>query len=432
MNNLHSVRNIFISNGGALPANNAAITAVTSGQVAVIGADMTALNPAGGDTITTQPSIFLVEGKTGVADGVDYAKRSFKIGGTNVASYKAESYVPAQREVWAIGYNRKTAAGLIEVNNDTNYHFTIRFKNDKFLYSQRPEVLNVNFQSHATTNTQLSLATTIAASINNSSFKVELIAVVVGNGTGVYGLTAASAWGVEITGRDVNQFASSTYTPNKVYFSCHVDDSSGFGTTTTCTQIQAFSYGSGTYDQISTLEAKYAAYEGVTNRRLWPVPSIDPSASSSLILSAVIGVNQTGTTGQDVVTFASTIAAIIRPGEKVEIDSVNYEVKYIMGDGTGVGAANAVVLTSLLTTTTAATNVTKLRLKYDTINIDVVDSIVTPTGVVASANKQVIIAVPAINAGGAYNTLSTAGTNLKALLDGWMTTTPLAPANISI
>jgi hypothetical protein len=425
MNNLHSVRNIFISNGEGLPTNNAAITAVTSGQVAVIGSDMTALNPAGGDTITTQPSIFLVEGKTGVADGVDYAKRSFKIGGTNVTGYKAESYAPAQREVWAIGYSRKTSTGLIEVNNDSNYHFTIRFKNDKFLYSQRPEVLNVNFQSNATTNTQLSLATTIAASINNSSFKVELIAVVVGNGTGVYGLTAASAWGVEITGRDVNQFASSTYTPNKVYFSCHVDDSSGFGTTTTCTQIQAFSYGSGTYDQISTLEAKYAAYEGVTNRRLWPVPSIDPSASSTLILSAAIGVNVSATISEDVVTFASTVAAIVRPGEKVEINSVNYEIKYFI-------STTVAVLTTTVAGTFSAANVCKVRLKYDTINIDVVDSIVTPTGVVASANKQVIIAVPAITAGGAYNSLSTAGTNLKALLDGWMATTPLAPANISI
>lgn len=425
MNNLHSVRNIFISNGSALPANNAAITAVTSGQIAVFGGDMTALNPAGGDTITTQPNIFLVEGKTGVADGVDYAKRSFKIGGTSITGYSAESYAPAQREVWAIGYNRKTLAGLIEVNNDTNYHFTIRFKNDKFLYSQRPEVLNVNFQSNATTNTQLSLATTIAASINNSSFKVELIAVVVGNGTGVYGLTSASAWGVEITSKDVNQFASSTYTPNKVYFSCHVDDSSGFGTTTTCTQIQAFSYGTGTYDQVSTLEAKYAAYEGVTNRRLWPVPSIDPSTSSTLILSAAIGVNVSATISEDVVTFASTVAAIVRPGEKVEINSVNYEIKYFI-------STTVAVLTTTVTGTFGAADVCKVRLKYDMINIDCVDTITTPTGVVASANKQVIIAVPAINTGGAYNALSTAGTNLKALLDGWMTTTPLAPANISI
>ena len=425
MNNLQSVRNIFISNGSALPANNAAITAVTSGQIAVFGGDMTALNPAGGDTITTQPNIFLVEGKTGVADGVDYAKRSFKIGGTSITSYNAESYVPAQREVWAIGYNRKTLSGLIEVNNDTNYHFTIRFKNDKFLYSQRPEVLNVNFQSNATTNTQLSLATTIAASINNSSFKVELTAVVVGNGTGVYGLTSASAWGVEITSKDVNQFASSTYTPNKVYFSCHVDDSSGFGTTTTCTQIQAFSYGTGTYDQVSTLEAKYAAYEGVTNRRLWPVPSIDPSTSSTLILSAAIGVNVSATISEDVVTFASTVAAIVRPGEKVEINSVNYEIKYFI-------STTVAVLTTTVTGTFGAADVCKVRLKYDMINIDCVDTITTPTGVVASANKQVIIAVPAINTGGAYNALSTAGTNLKALLDGWMTTTPLAPANISI
>lgn len=425
MNNLHSVRNIFISTGGALPANNAAITAVTSGQIAVFGNDMTALNPAGGDTITTQPNIYLVEGKTGSTDGVDYVKRSFKIGGTTITGYNAESYTPAQREVWAIGYDRKLVTGAIEVNNDTNYHFSIRFKNDKFLYSERPEVLNVNFTSNATTNTQLSLATTIAGSINSSSFNVELVAVVVGNGTGVYGLTAATAHGVEITSKDINQFASSTYTPNKVYFSCHVDDSSGFGTTTTCTQIQAFSYGNGTYDQVSTLEAKFAAYEGVTNRRLWPIPSIDASASSTLILSAAIGVNVSATISEDIVTFASTVAAIVRPGEKVEINSVNYEIKYFI-------SATVAVLTSPVLGTFGAGDVCKVRLKYDLINVALVDAISTPTGVVATANKQVIIAVPAINTGGAYNALSTAGTDIKAVLDAWMATTPLTPANISI
>ena len=78
------------------------------------------------------------------------------------------------------------------------------------------------------------------------------------------------------------------------------------------------------------------------------------------------------------------------------------------------------------------TSAAKVRYKYDTIAIEFNDAINTPTGVVAVANKSVVISVPAINAAGAYNSLSTAGTNLKAVLDGWMTTTPRAFANISI
>lgn len=117
--------------------------------------------------------------------------------------------------------------------------------------------------------------------------------------------------------------------------------------------------------------------------------------------------------------------------KKVEIHGVNYEIKYIKGDGTGVGAANAVVLTTVLTTSPAS-NACKVRYKYDTITIEYNDSINTPTGVTAVANKSVVIAVPAIDTGDAYSGLSLAGTDLKAILDGWMTTTPRAFANISI
>jgi hypothetical protein len=421
MNNLHRVQNIFISNGTDTLANNASVTTVTSGQIAVIGNDMTALNPAGGDSISTQPFIYLVEGKTG-SDAVDYLKRSFKIGGTQITSYEAESYTPAQREVWAIGYNRKTAAGLIELNNDTNYNFSIRFKNDKFNYSARPEVLNVNFQSPATA-TQLGIATTVAASINNGAYKSQLVAVVVGNGTGLYGLTGASAWGVEITAKDVNQFSTSTYTPNKVYFSVFVNDTSGFGTTTTCTQIQAFTYGTGTYDQISTMESKDAAYEGVVNRRLWPIPSIDASATSTLVLSAAIVPTVTGTSGEDTVTFSATVAAILRAGERVELGGVNYEIKYFI-------SSTVAVLTSVLTGALVAA-AAKVRLKYDVITIELNETINSPTAN-AIANKSIVIAVPAIDTGGAYNALSAVGTKIKAILDGWMATTPLAPPAISI
>lgn len=422
MNNLHRVQNIFISDGTALPSNNAAITAVAQGDIGVFGTDWTALNPSGGDTITTQPSIYLVEGKVDSA-GTSYIKKSMKIGGTSVISYTAESYRPAVRQVYAIGYNRKTATGSIEVNNSTVYKFSINFKNDKFNYSARPEQLNASFLS-TTSNTQLLTATATAAAINGSSFRSIVSAIVVGDGTGVYGVTGATNYGVEITAKDIDQFTATTYTANQVYFSVQVDDNSGFGTTTTCTLLQSPDFGSGTYTQVYNMENKDLGYEGVTNRRLWPIPVLDYSASSSYFLSSAIVPTATGTSGEDKVTFSATVAAMIRAGEKVEIDGVNYEIKYFI-------STTVAILTSLLTTS-PSTSAVKVRFKYDLINIEFNDSINTPTGVVAIANKSVIIAVPSIDAGGAYNSTGTAATNIKAILDGWMTTTPGAFANISI
>lgn len=424
MNNLHRVQQIFISNGAALPVNNAASTTVTSGQIGIFGYDWTALNPAGGDTITTQPAIYIVEGKTD-SDGNAYLKKSTKINGVNVTRYEAESYAPAKREVWSIGYSRAGATGSIEVNNSTEYHFSLRFKNDKVLYSQRPEIFNVRFDSAAAA-TQSSIATQIANAINNGGFRSLVTAIVVGDGTGVYGVTGATNFGVEITARDITQFIDTTYTSNYVYFSAHVDDSSGFETTTTCTQIQAFDPGSGTYAQVYNIENFDLGYEGVLNRRQWPfsTSSADYSASSTLVLSSAIAETVTGTISEDKVTFSATVAAKLSAGDKVELGGVNYEIKYFI-------STTVAILTSVLSAGLAAAAV-KVRDKYDLITIEYTDAVNTPTGVVAVSNKSVVIAVPAIDTAGAYNSLSTAGTNVKAILDAWMTTTPGAFANISI
>ena len=430
MNNLNRVQSIFISDGTALPTTDSAISAVTPGKIGVYGIGMAALNPLGTSmNMQTNPAIYIVEGKTD-SSGVSYVKRSSKIDGASVLSYQAESYSPAKREVWALGYSRKTATGTIEVNPDTTYNYTIRFKNDKFIYSERPEVLNVSFTS-STTATQLSIATQVASSINNSSFKKNVIAVVVGDGTGVYGLTSASNYGVEITSKDVEQFINTTYTLNQVYFAVFVNDATGFGTTTTCTQIQAFAYGSGTYNQVYSLENKCFGTEGVMNRRQWPIPVLDYSTTSTFYNSSVIGVTTTGTIGQDQVTFATTIEAILKPGDKVVIDGVNYEIKYIKGNGQGTTSGNEVVLTSLLLTGPSG-NLTKKRFKYDVVTIEFNDAINTPTGVVAVANKSVSIAVPSITEGNAYSSTSQAATDLLAILNVWMPSTPRNFATLSV
>lgn len=421
-NNLHRVQNIFISDGSALPSNDAAITAVVAGQIGIYGVDMKALNPAGADTISTQPAIYIVEGKTD-SNGNSYLKRSMKIDGAAVTKYEGKSYQAAKREVWAIGYNRATSAGNIEVNSDTEYQFSIVFKNYKWLYSERQEVLRVNFTS-AVTATQLSIATQIASSINNSAYKTQISAKVVGDGTGAYGLTGASNYGVEIWALDVNQNFNTTYTLNQVYFSVQVNDATGFGTSTECAQIQAFDPGNGTYNQVYVTENFDYQYEGVLNRTTWPIPVLDYAASSTLISSANIAETSDTTTGEDKVTFSASVAAKLKAGDKVNLDGVNYEIKYFI--------SNTVAILTTVATTTNATGDVKLRVKYDLITIEFNDAVNTPTGVVAVANKSVVIAVPALDSGDAYNGLSLAGTDVKAILDTWMASTPRAFANISI
>lgn len=421
-NNLHRVQNIFISDGTALPADNAATTSVTAGKIGIYGQDMLALNPAGVDTITTQPFIYFFESKTD-SNGVGYLKKSFRVDGANVTAYKGNSYTPAKREVWSIGYSRSLAAGDITVSSSTDYKFTIRFKNDKVLYSQRPEVLSVNFTS-ASAATMSTIATQITGGITSSAFKNQITAVKVGDGTGAYGLTGATNFGVEIWALDISQNLSTQYTLNNVYFSVHVDDSTGFTSATECAQIQGFTLGSGTYNEVYATENYDYQYEGITNRRMFPIPVLDYSSSATLVLSSAIAETSATVIGSDSVTFSATVVAKIRAGEKVEIDGVNYEIKYFVSSTVGI-------LTTVATTTNAAGAV-KVRLKYDLVTIEFNDSVTTPTGVVAVAQKSIVIATPAINTAGAYNSLSTNGTDVKATLDAWMVTTPRAFAAISI
>lgn len=424
---IHKVTNIFVGNGSALEAN---VNTLTAGKLGLFNSNQAILASAysaGGAADSIQFSETYSDGTF---------KKSMWINGRSVVSARAEAYAPAQREVWAIGHNRKTAAGTIEVNNSTVYTAAIRFKNDKSLYSERPEVLRVEFTSSATA-TQLSIATQAAAAINNSGFKTLVSAIVVGDGTGVYGLTGATDYGVEITAKDIEQFQSSTYKENRVYFSVHVDDTTGFGDTTTCTQIVANSYGEGTYNQVYNKENFEYQYEGLSNRRLWPAQAAKLKVSSTAILSGATGVNVSGTSGEDVVTFAADISGFIRTGELVELDGANYEVKYINVAGTSVW------LTSPLTATIVAGDKAKVRCFYSVIVITFADNTFTSgADVQALAQKSIYVATPAINTGAAWTvsaaasltTSSTEGnatTGLLKKLNDWLATTPAAPATLA-
>ena len=441
--NTINVNEIFIGNGAALDADNINIAALTK-QTAIVGSDMTTLDPAGNDTITTQPVIYLVNK---LADST--LKRSFPIKGTSVTSYNAQHYAPARRCVATVGYQRGSvvdgvttaSAGSIEVNNDTLYNLSIRFKWDKQFFSERPEMLRISFTSAAAA-TQLNIATQITDLINNSAYGSQpagikvIKAVTVGNGTGIYGLTGASAYGVEMWGLDVNQFQNTTYAPLYVYFSVQVDDASGFGTTTTSSLVQTMDPGIGTYNQIFTKENYNYQFEGVLNRTKWPIPTLAYLSSSTFVTSGNVSAATTSPTGnvtavinEDVVTVATATTGL-RPGEIIDINGVQYEIKYIQ-------TSKSFVITTPATASYGAAANIKVKYLYNVFTITTSD---VTTGAGANmgmfANKGIMIATPSIDAAAADpfdRTLDSADTSAECIdlldiLNKWMTSTPLAPA----
>lgn len=425
-----SLRNkqIFIGNGtSALPANNTVITAAAVGALGIFGNDMAALNPAGADTISTAGADTIqIFNKLANGD----LKKSMVLSGMSVTGYKGQSYEAAKRKVHAIGYNRLTSAGTIEVANSSLYKATVRFTDDKVMYSERPEVLSITFTSSASAS-QSNIADQIVSAINNSAFGTgvnkQILSVKVGDGTGAYGLTGAANYGVEIWALDVLQ-SDYQYYFKQCNFSVAVDDSTGFGVTTTSAEIQAMDQGQGTYNLVYNEERFDLGQEGVLNRRLFPVPVQSYLASNAYFNSGAIVPTAATTIGLDLVTFSASVATAttnILAGDKVEIDGVNYEIKYMVSTTVGI-------LTTVATTTNA-TGAVKKRFQYDTYNVMFTDWVTSHGAQVAAPQeKMLIIVTPAIDAGGATNSLSTEGTQIKAVLNTWMTSTPLAPLALAL
>lgn len=442
---IHKVSEIFIAGTASLDVATTALPSLTT-NTGIVGPDMLQISLSA-STIALAPTIFLVDK---LANG-DF-KRSNPIVGTHVTGFKAESYKPARRCVGYIGYHRGSianqttdgvalaAGGTITVSNSTEYQFSLRFKNDKSFYSERPEILSGVFTSAAAA-TQLTIATQIAAVINGSSFGAskagvkEVSAVVIGDGTAAYGLTGATNYGVEITGAIINQFQNTQYGEEIVNFSVHVNDASGFGSGSTAGLIQLPLPGTGTYNQVYNMENKFFGTEGVLNRRLWPIPVLDYLTASAGFLSGAFTQTAATTIGYDLVTFSATTVLTtganqqLFSGSYVSLDAVIYEVKYIV--------STSVCILTAAQTSTNATGAVIGKAFYDIVNINVEDKTSQDgSGIGQNSKKNFFIAVPA-NVPGATGTTpmsvkSAAGVDIQAALNAWMATTPLAPAAIAI
>jgi len=415
MSNLQRVTNVFIGDGTALPASGSLITSanIANGVVDIAGVDMNTM--ASGATISDTESIYMVEGRL-TSSSTQPVKRSMKIPGRKITSYLGTSYAPASRDVWAIGYNRQSAAGLITATNDATYTFHVRLKNPKFLYSERILAKALSFRSAAVA-TQLTIATQIKNAIDADLILSKHVeTVVVGNGTGVMGLTAATAFGVEITAKliSVTQANSTYFQEERVYFDIELEDfDSAFGATT-ATQIENMTYGKNTFNQVKLSERKNISYEGVLNFTQFPIPIQTYAASSTLFSSSIV----TATTGNVSITILEDVATvtsntIIRPGEIVLIDTVQYEVKYL------IGTTKFVVVGVASATFSGATF--KVRYKYDAIVIEFSNPNQLEGAGVSQDNKQcVMIAIPSIDAGGAYTSQSAQLTSVLAKLNPYM------------
>lgn len=422
MSGLHRVQNIVIGAGGALPAGNidANITNIPSPKLAVIGEDNQTL--AAGDTVSDTSSIKLVQAKSDSS-----LKITQKIPGRSITSYKGETYAAGSRTVVAIGYNRKTAAGLIEVNTSTWYKFNLLFKNDKNLYSERPYRRSFQFLTGAS-DTQDVVAARIALAINNDAANggpTKATAIIVGNGTTtstvslngvsytVFGGTNATVWGVEITGAILTQF-NTVYKEERVYFEAFIDPTSGFGSTSTKSVINAMTYGQGTYLDIYNKENFDFGYEGVLNRVKWPIPTLTYTASSTLISTTIVPTAGI-TSGEDKMTFSATVAAMLAPGDQILLDAdlIPYEIKYFI-------SSTVAIVVSVAPQTDAAV-VVKKKVGYDQIVIEFNQPNVSQgADIVTSGRGSVIIASPAGITGSAYTVNSVEVDDLLSVLNPYM------------
>lgn len=438
MNNIIRTSQTFVNNGTNLPAQGSSIASVTSGVLGVFGSMTNPQTEVGSaPTITTEPSLSLYQGNL---DGS--VKKGMTINGVNIIKYKGQRYAPDTRDVWALGYNRKTATGSIQVTNDADYTVVLSIKYDKELYSERPLDFKINFHS-AVSATQLTIATQIYALVtaNKKGLYKDINAIIVGDGNSalaptttvvqgitytIYGGNGALNYGVEFVGADIPQYQNTQYRVRRPYFAVFADTSTGFGNTTTVSQINSMDPGNGTYDEVYNMENFDYGFEGVLNRTMWPIPVLEYKTSTAFITSATITPTVTVVATADLATFSASVATIIPVGQRIVIGTSNevYEVKYFISST--VAVLTKPVITSESTVTAA------LNMQYSVIDIQFTDTVDTSTGVISRAPKTIRIAFPAIDAGGAYNSVSAIGTSLKTLFDSYCASTPGSFAPVTI
>lgn len=409
---------IMIGDGTAMPST---VAGITTGKLTVLKKDMTLL--VAGQTVSDSDVIYIAQG-TATAPLL-----SAPIRGSQVKRWSGEAFLPGVKQTTHIGYDRVTAQ-TINVLNSTDYSLDIVLKDDKDLFSQR-QLRKVYFVTSGAAATALaileSFAQQIQTDINNSGELLPLQVIVVGDGSGgtttkvvnattitEHNVTAPTNLGLEISGTEYSFSQLKGYT--KVYF--EVGLNSGFDSTVVVTNNQAMNLGSGVYAQVYMKEDFGLQYSGFNNRRLAFFPQPTRYAANVGVANAIVP-TVTTTLNDDEITFSANPQSVLPAGSIINIATYTgtLEIKYYKSATVAVcsAAANASV---------AGQAVTKQEF-YSILAITHNDDSVSGSINGMSVNPPLVTLI-------ASTAASAQLSGMEALLNPWMASTALAPANVTI
>lgn len=425
---MEKVTNVFIGNGGALPNGTQFTLSNLTNRLGIVKSDMTFTNAA--TTISDSDTLYIAQKKSATD-----LKKSFAIKGLNLAKAEAQVYAPAQKCVWAVGYNRKTATGAIEVNNEAIYELTIVDKSNKQLGSERQIFKRYNYTSDASA-TQLEIAKYFVNAINADytrgvhNVKAKLVyagayAAASGSTPEIFGDNSGGTdYGIELYGEPQTPFVDQ-YTMEVANFEVHINSELGFDATPIA-MIQGANKGTGTLVEVAKFEKFANGFEGQTNYRAWPV--IEPASltATSLTLSGNItslAATAVAATSLDMITFGGAATGIIFPGDIIQLDGgVEYEILYFK---------SATVAFAKASGTADASSTVKRYVGYSTIVLETAEVVIGGgSRHTYTLPQRVVIFTPGIDAGDTSATSNSAeGAHLLTVLggaSGWVASTPKA------
>lgn len=374
------------------------------------------------DTIATAPSIYLAQ-KVSNADPKVGSIISLPILGAGVSNYKGESFRPGQEQITYVGLTPSAttiAAGTGDVTYTSGeaYSIAILNKQEKEIV-MKPE--RYYYTAKATDN-KLTLLQEFARQINANVDSI-VRARVIGNGTGTDGLSSATAYGLQLKGKEA-----------KFFFEVGVSDSFNAAVTTDTANFA----GSGTVAQLTDMQDMSRGFLGYLNRIWLPktISSYVASQANSPITSNSASGTLTFTQNSKVVTTTTgdLVAGSLVAGDEIVVNGVTYGVAGVtLGGGSAI---TDITLTepfigSTVTYTASSSVFSTAQVAkvegYDLIVIDhanIIDSAVNQNQ--NPKMTQTIIAVPS------YLANATAKSTFLNAVNAWMLTLPLAFPNVSV
>jgi hypothetical protein len=276
------------------------------------------------ETTTTTPSLTLVQGTT--TGNIN----STPILGNRVYRYEGSPWTASVNQISTVGYDGNTTintnlplstgAGSIPVAPNTEYTLTLNFKDKKSFFSYFRRYTTVT----GAAPTQLSIATAAATAINsdlqtNGSKPGLARATVIGDGTGLNGLTGATNYGIKLVGLFPD-----------VFFSVHLD--LGWTAARNITHVEN-TLGVGNmsvndYEGLDYFEKWVKGQALGVQNLIWLPANPDTYVEKAGFASATTHTtNGTATSADNVISLTSVAGLVV--GQRISINGNFYKIEVI-------------------------------------------------------------------------------------------------------